>query len=77
MKPLFSKKHVAETQEMEAHARKFYERDSASRNLQAIYFDENGGNHDFPPLVREQTYAWLDQNLKHTLPSKPALVSRL
>lgn len=74
---LFSKKHVAEMQEMEAHARKFYERDSASRNLQAIYFDESGGNHDFPPLVREQTYAWLDQNLKHMSSSKPALVSGL
>ena len=24
------------------HVRKFYECDSASRNLQAIYFDENG-----------------------------------
>ena len=69
----FSKKHVEETRETEAHARTFYERDSASQNLQTIYFDENGGNHDFPPNVREQTYAWLDQNLKHTPPSKTPL----
>jgi len=73
----FSKKHVAETQEIEARARKCYECDSASRNLQAIYFDENGGKHDFPPIVREQTYAWLDQNLQHTSSSKLAPVSGL
>jgi len=59
------------------HVRKFFECDSASRNLQAIYFDENGGNHDFPPIVREQTYAWLDQNLQHTSASKLAPVSGL
>jgi len=59
------------------HVRKFFECDSASRNLQAIYFDEIGGNHDFPPIVREQTYAWLDQNLQHTSSSKLAPVSGL
>ncbi len=35
------------------------------------------GNHDFPPIVREQTYAWLDQNLQHTSSSKLAPVSGL
>jgi dienelactone hydrolase len=62
----YSKAHVQETRDMEAHARKTYLRIGASDNLKVIYFDENGGNHDFPPHVREQSYKWIDQHLKAT-----------
>lgn len=30
-----------------------------------IFFDEEGGGHDFPPGVREQAYEWLDKRLKN------------
>ena len=59
-----SKEHVQETREMEAAARKRYTRMEASANLKAIYFDENGGNHDFPPHVRKESYDWMDNYLK-------------
>jgi dienelactone hydrolase len=59
-----SKAHVQETREMEAVARRNYAGLGASANLQAIYFDEAGGNHDFPPNLRREAYQWLDRELK-------------
>ncbi|WP_179188236.1 S9 family peptidase [Sphingomonas sp. IBVSS2] len=54
-----SLRHVAETEDMVAHARAR----GSGKSLEAIYFDEAGGNHDFPPGVREQAYAWLKTRL--------------
>jgi hypothetical protein len=62
----FSKAHVQETRDMEAHARKTYLQYHVGDNLKVIYFDENDGNHDFPPQVREQSYKWVDRHLKAT-----------
>jgi hypothetical protein len=59
----YSKAHVQGDRDTEARARKTYQGLGASDNLQLIYFDENGGNHDFPPKVREQTYKGIDQQL--------------
>jgi dienelactone hydrolase len=59
----FSKEHVQETRDLVAHAQKSYDRLGATSNLRAIYFDENGGNHDFPPNVRRNAYDWLDRQL--------------
>jgi hypothetical protein len=28
------------------------------------FFDEGGGNHDFPPGIRQEAYAWLDSYVK-------------
>jgi len=61
---IHSRDHVQETRDMEAEARKNYSKMAASANLRAIYFDENGGNHDFPPNVRAESYRWLDHYLK-------------
>jgi dienelactone hydrolase len=60
----FSREHVQETRDMEAKARKNYERLGETTNLQVIYFDEAGGNHDFPPKVRDEAYRWIDRHLK-------------
>ena len=60
----FSQAHVQETRDMESRARKNYSSRGDSANLRAIYFDEDGGNHDFPPNVRRETYQWLDRTLK-------------
>jgi dienelactone hydrolase len=54
-----SLRHVAETEEMVAYARAR----GAGASLDAIYFDEGGGNHDFPLQVRTQSYVWLKQRL--------------
>jgi dienelactone hydrolase len=60
----FSKNHVQETKDMVAYARENYALTGASTNLDAVYFDEAGGNHDFPPHVRHHCYEWLDKQLK-------------
>jgi dienelactone hydrolase len=60
----FSEAHVAETRKMEAHARERYSKMGVSPALKVIYFDEDGGNHDFPPHVRQEAYDWLDRYLK-------------
>jgi prolyl oligopeptidase family protein len=62
----FSRTHVQETKDLESYARKRYERLHASDKLRVLYFDEGGGQHAFPPHVREEAYAWLDQQLKHS-----------
>ncbi|MBB4841433.1 dienelactone hydrolase [Sphingomonas kyeonggiensis] len=54
-----SLRHVAETEDMVAHARA----KGSGTSLEAIHFDEAGGNHDFPPGVRDQAYAWLKTRL--------------
>jgi dienelactone hydrolase len=54
-----SLRHVAETEDMVAYARSR----GSDKSLEAIYFDEAGGNHDFPPGIREQAYAWLKTRL--------------
>ena len=59
----FSEEHVAETRDIEAHARSRYEELGASAALQVIYFEEKGGDHAFPPGVKGQVYGWLDQHL--------------
>jgi dienelactone hydrolase len=59
----YSRAHVQETRDMETKARRNYARLGASANLQAVYFDEAGGNHDFPPTVRHEAYQWIDRHL--------------
>ena len=59
-----SKAHVEETRVIENHARDRYSQLNASDNLKVIYFDEGGGNHAFPPNVKEEAYQWLDGHLK-------------
>lgn len=54
-----SLRHVAETEDMVAYAHA----KGSGKSLEALYFDEAGGNHDFPPGVREQAYAWLKTRL--------------
>jgi hypothetical protein len=61
----FSTAHVQETRDMEVKARARYESLKATDNLQAIYFDEAGGNHDFPTKVRESAYQFMDRHLRH------------
>lgn len=51
--------HVKETEEMVAYAKAKH----GAAAVEAIYFEEAGGNHDFPPQVREQAYAWLKRHL--------------
>lgn len=60
----YSREHVQETRAMEAQAGKRYVDLGASANLSTIYFDEDGGNHDFPPTIRRQAYEWIDTCLK-------------
>jgi dienelactone hydrolase len=60
----YSREHVQETRDMEAKARESYARWQASPSLQAVYFDEAGGNHDFPLKVRQGAYEWIDQQLR-------------
>jgi hypothetical protein len=49
---------------MVAYARKTYQESEADAHLSAIYFDEDEGNHAFPPGVRASAYRWLDGYLK-------------
>jgi len=67
-----SKEHVQETRDMQAQAARHYARLEASENLCVVYFDEAGGNHDFPPHVRQTAYAWIDHHLKRDLASRDA-----
>ena len=60
---VFSEKHVEETRQIEAHARETYRELDANDNLRVIYFDESGGNHAFPPGIKEQVYQWLDEHI--------------
>lgn len=60
----YSSQHVAETKDIEDYAKRRYSQLSTSENLKAIYLDEGGGNHAFPPKVRQQAYLWLDSHLK-------------
>lgn len=60
----FSERHVADTREMEAKARRAYG-DGPDSPFKAIYFDEEGGNHALPPGVKREVYAWLDRQLEH------------
>lgn len=56
--------HVEETRRLVAEATPRYRAARAPTALRAIYFDENGGNHDFPPGVRSEAYAWLETQLR-------------
>jgi len=58
------KKHIERTQLLEEEARKYYKAVSADSHLKTIYFDENSGEHAFPPKVKEEVYSWLDSYLK-------------
>lgn len=60
----FSEAHVQETRDMEAHARRRYRELNADHALRVEYFDDQGGDHAFPPRVREVAYAWLDSTLR-------------
>jgi dienelactone hydrolase len=60
----FSQRHVEETKDIIRYAQPNYASHQANSNLKAIYFDEDGGNHAFPPMVKEQAYQWLDSRLK-------------
>jgi hypothetical protein len=33
-------------------------------DIETVLFEENGGRHCFPPLLKEQAYQWLDTHLK-------------
>jgi len=59
-----SKKHVEGTKLLDKEARRYYKAVNADKNLKIIYFDENGGEHSFPPKVKEEVYSWLDSYLK-------------
>jgi dienelactone hydrolase len=59
----YSKKHVQETREIESYARSNYVKHHATDKLRTLYFDEGGGNHAFPPGVRQAVYEWLDKQL--------------
>jgi dienelactone hydrolase len=56
--------HVEETRRLVADAAPRYRARGAPDALRALYFDENGGNHDFPPGVRRDAYAWLETQLQ-------------
>jgi len=60
-----SEAHVRETREIEARAREAYAEVGSTGNLEVVYFDEAGGNHDFPIGVRTDSYAWLERQLGH------------
>ena len=60
----FSDAHVQDIRNMEGHARRQYAQEDASSHMRVIYFDENGGDHAFPPGGKRQAYDGLDQNLK-------------
>ena len=60
----FSQEHVQETRDMVAKASKSYAGAGALKNLKAIYFDEAGGNHDFPTQVREEAYEWIGMQIR-------------
>jgi hypothetical protein len=60
----FSARHVEETRRMAAHARAEYRKLGHDSRLRVVYFDEAGGNHAFPPKVREVAYTWLEQHLQ-------------
>ena len=62
----YSRAHVQETRDMEIMARRSYAQLDATANLQSIYFDEGGGNHDFPPNVRHESYQWIDRFLQRS-----------
>lgn len=64
--------HVAETERMMASAAARYRAAGAPGNLEAVYFEEAGGNHDFPPGIRQQAYIWLDRHLRHSPPQAGA-----
>jgi dienelactone hydrolase len=61
---IFSRDHVQETKDMVKAASDCYEANGSRDKLKALYFDEDGGNHDFPPGIREQAYLWLDEFVK-------------
>jgi hypothetical protein len=60
----FSREHVQETRDMESRARKVYTQRESSENLMFIYFEEDGGNHSFPPHVRQEAYDLIGHHLK-------------
>jgi dienelactone hydrolase len=60
-----SREHVEMTRRLAAEAGKYYHALQADSSLKTIYFDENGGNHAFPPGIREKAYRWIDSYLKN------------
>lgn len=59
-----SKKHVESTKRIEEYAKKRYKKLEAESALKTIYFDENDGDHAFPPGVKREAYEWIDKYLK-------------
>ena len=55
----WSRAHVAETSQMATVAAERYRGEGKGKNFRVIFFDEDGGNHDFPPTVRREAYTWL------------------
>lgn len=37
---------------------------NSGSDIETVLFEENGGRHCFPPLLKEQAYQWLDTHLK-------------
>lgn len=60
-----SRRHVEGTTLLDKEAREYYQKLKAGNRLKTIYFDEDGGGHSFPAMVKEQVYNWLDSYLKN------------
>jgi dienelactone hydrolase len=60
----YSARHVRQTRRLEAEARRYYKERDADADLKTIYFDEEGGNHAFPPATKKMVYEWIDSYLK-------------
>jgi hypothetical protein len=56
--------HVKSTEKLYNEAFSYYKKLESGENLKAIYFDEGGGRHAFPPKVKKQVYAWIASYLK-------------
>jgi dienelactone hydrolase len=59
----FSIAHVNDTRTMVTHAQRRYDELGASDRINAIYFDDDGGNHALPPRVKSLAYEWIDHHL--------------
>ena len=56
----YSRLDVKEYQEIEKYVSQAYHSYDAEDAFEVIYFDEGGGQHSFPPEVKERAYSWLD-----------------
>ncbi|WP_157491180.1 S9 family peptidase [Flammeovirga sp. SJP92] len=59
----YSKRHVASTEKMVAQAKTTNSEKGVENNIEVIYFDENNGQHSFPPKVKEEVFNWIDNKI--------------